>query len=142
MVMRWLCLLLAAALLAGGCARDVHMRMVNAPEQQADTGSLEIVLTQPARDLVVAVNGVLVTRRAHTREVRLDGIPAGFADFAIAAGSGPERVDLRSRVVIHPGRTTAIPLAAPETSPATAVYRGALGVFGWLIGRGITTLLF
>jgi hypothetical protein len=138
--MRWIGVAVIAGLLVSGCARDLHLRMVHDPVQH-DTGTVTVVLTQPARDLVVAVNGVLVAHRAYTREVRVDGVPAGLAEVAIAAGSGGDRVDLHTRVVVHPGRSTAIPVAAPERSLSSAVYRGVLGVVTWLIGRGVVSLL-
>ena len=51
--------ILVAVVIAGGCAHDVHRRMAQATPGDS-VGSIELVLTHPSPDVIVAVNGVLV----------------------------------------------------------------------------------
>ena len=121
--------LTAAAALAviaalGGCAHDVRTRLPNAPSES--TGSIAIILTQPARDLTVAVDGVLAVERAHTKKVRIEGVPIGYHTVTIAAGSGPGRIERQVDVSVEEGGEIAIPLGSPENAMNANVWLGAL----------------
>ncbi len=128
------CFAVAAAVLSG-CAHDVHTRLIAAPDEP--TGSITIVLTQPARDLTVSVNGQLVAERAHTQKVTVKSVPVGMADVVIAAGGGAERVERHVRVEIAEGVDSAIPVGAPHKSMSAAMSMGALSVTAWLLSRAI-----
>ena len=66
--MRILVLLLAAC-----SAHDVHVHYPMATPSDA-TGTLVLLLTQPADDVTVAIDGVLVTEKQHTQRVVVDRV--------------------------------------------------------------------
>ena len=101
------------------------------------TGSITILLTQPARDLTVTVNGVLVAERKRTKRVHIDNVPVGYADVMIAAGAGPTRIDAHIRVSIDTNVTTTIPVAAPDKPFGSAMSAGILSVAAWLLARAL-----
>lgn len=109
--MRTLLLVLAFA----GCAHDVHTRFPAPPD--APTGNVELIFTAASADVAVAVNGVLVVRDARTERVRIDGVPTGYADLVIAAGSGEKSM----RIWVDSDRLTTVPLGAPAEAPLSAV---------------------
>ncbi|HUQ05829.1 MAG TPA: hypothetical protein VM261_25180 [Kofleriaceae bacterium] len=107
-------------LLLGGvglaaCAHDVRARFPAPPD--APTGTVELVFSAPASDVSVAVNGHLVVYDARTERIRIDQVPTGYADLAIAAGPGEKQV----RVWVEYDRTTTIPLGAPGEAPMSAI---------------------
>jgi len=122
-----------AVVVAAGCARDVHVRLPSDADEP--TGSVTVVVTQPARDLTVAVNGVLVAERRHTKKVVVTGVPSGLVDVVIAAGAGETRLERHVRVDVEEGRDTAIPVGAPTGSALRAVGLGALSVAVWVLSR-------
>jgi hypothetical protein len=85
------------------------------------TGSLTILLTQPAKDLTITVNGVLVAQRAHTDRVHVANIPIGMADVVIAAGGGPTRIDRHFQVSIDSGAVATVPIAAPDRAMSSTL---------------------
>lgn len=108
------------------------------PKDPGDlTGSITILLTQPARDLTVSVNGVLVAERAHTTRVHIADVPVGYADVMIAAGAGATRIDAQVRVSIDTNIDTTIPVAAPDKPFGSAVSSGILSIGAWLLARAI-----
>jgi hypothetical protein len=104
---------LAAA--ASACAHDVHVRYPAPPG--APTGTLELVFSAPAADVSVAVNGFLVVRDERTEHIRIDDVPTGYAELAIAAGSGEKQ----ARIWIDADRVTTLPLGAPAEAPLSAL---------------------
>jgi hypothetical protein len=106
-------LLLGVGLAA--CAHDVRARFP-AP-LDAPTGTVELVFSAPASDVTVAVNGHLVVYDARTEKIRIDDVPTGYADLAIAAGPGEKQV----RVWVEYDRVTTIPLGAPGEAPMSAI---------------------
>ena len=126
---------LVGLLAVAGCARDVRVAM---PMDPGDlTGSITILLTQPARDLTVTVNGVLVAERKRTEKVHIENVPVGYADVMIAAGSGGTRIDAAVRVSIDTGINTTIPVAAPDKPFGSAMSTGILSVAAWLLARAL-----
>lgn len=107
--------LLGLAVVASACAHDVHAHFPTPPETPA--GSVELVFTAPAAAVAVAVNGVLVVHDERTERVRIDGVPTGYADLAIAAGAGEKQV----RVWVDADRVTTLPLGSPGEAPVSAV---------------------
>ncbi len=97
------------------CAHDVHARYPAPPD--APTGAVELVFSAPASDVSVAVNGHLVVHDARTERIRIDDVPTGYADLAIAAGPGEKQV----RVWVAYDRVTTIPLGAPGEAPMSAI---------------------
>jgi hypothetical protein len=127
--------LCALAVLFAACSHDLKVRY---PEKtELPTGSITVLLTRPARDLTIAVNGLLVARRAHTREVHVTGVPAGSTDVIIAAGGGSTRIEKHFEIWVSPGENVAIPLGAPEQSMASAMNMGMLTIAAWLLSRAI-----
>src|ERR1700760_3910929 len=105
--MRWL----VVALLMG-CAEDVH---VNYPG--AENGSIVLLMAEPASDVSVAVNGMLVVEDAHTRRVTIDPAPVGNDDIVLTANGG----DKAMRVWVGSDHPTTVPMGVPES-----------GMSGWL----------
>jgi len=83
----------------------------------AASGASGLGFTSGAADVAVAVNGVLVVEDAHTERVRIDGVPTGYAELAIAAGSGEKAL----RVWVEADHLTTIPLGAPAEAPMSAL---------------------
>lgn len=83
----------------------------------APTGTVELVFSAPASDVSVAVNGQLVVYDQRTERIRIDDVPTGYADLAIAAGPGEKQV----RVWVESDRVTSIPLGAPGEAPMSAI---------------------
>jgi len=119
-------------LAATACAHDLHTRMPTPSGR--DTGTVVIVLPQPASDLTVAINGTLVAERAHTRKLRVDAVPIGLAEVSIAAGGGPDRVERKLDLIIERGEVYTIPIGSPERSLG-----GALGLTVLSIGAALLT---
>ncbi|MBE7450582.1 MAG: hypothetical protein HS111_17285 [Kofleriaceae bacterium] len=107
--------LVGVVVATSACARDVHTRFPASPE--APTGTVELVFTGPAAGVSVAVNGVLVVHDRRTERVRIEHVPTGYADLAIAAGAGEKQV----RVWVDSERVTTIPLGAPGEPPVSAI---------------------
>lgn len=126
---------LVGVLSIAACARDVRVKLPAQPDDL--TGSIEIVLTQPASDLTVSVNGVLVAERARTEKVTIENVPVGYADVMIAAGAGPTRIDAQVRVSIDTNVKTTIPVAAPDKPFGSALSTGILSVAAGLLARAI-----
>ena len=124
---------MALALVVGvtGCAHDIHARFP--AEADADVGAIELAFTAPASSVSVAINGVMVVRGAHTERIVVGGVPTGYADLAIAAGPGEKQV----RVWVDSGKTTAVPVGAPDDTPLTTMRSFALS----LVSLAVYTLL-
>lgn len=103
------------AVAASGCAHDVHARYPAPPG--APTGTLDLVFSAPAADVSVAVNGYLVVDDERTEHIRITDVPTGFAELAIAAGSGEKQ----ARIWVDSDRVTTIPLGAPAEAPLSAL---------------------
>lgn len=102
-----------------GCAHDVRARYPAAPD--APTGTLVLLLSQPASNVSVAINGRLVVEDAHTKKVVIETVPVGSSEITIAANGS----DKQLRVWIDDTHPTTIPLGVPETS--TALWKSILG---------------
>src|SRR4051812_5929178 len=92
-----------------GCAENIHVRYPALPEES--TGTLVLALTQPASDVSVAINGVLVVDDAHTQKITIDGVPVGTQEVILAANGG----DKQFRVWIGGERPTTVPLGVPDS---------------------------
>jgi hypothetical protein len=131
--MRLLPMALVASVLAG-CARDVRTSIPSAPGAAGEpTGTITIVLTRPCPDVLVAVNGALVVRGAHTARIRIDRVPSGYADVAIAMGPGEKQV----RVWVEPDGDTVLPLGSPGGSAGDslrnlAMSLAAMALYAWI----------
>ena len=125
---------LFAVVFVTACAHDVRAHYPTPPgEPPGDTGSLTLVLTRPASDVYVAVDGVLVVDDANTRRIHIDGLPSGYASVAIAMGDAEKTVQLW----IEPGRDTVLPLPSPGGSPweslrNMAVSLAAVALYAWI----------
>ena len=109
--------LIACLVIGLGCAHDVRVKMPATDPQV--TGALEIVFTRSAHDVTVVIDGQLMVHNEHTQKVRIDGVTAGLVELMVVAGSGQGRVERFQRVEIDVGKTTTIPVAAPERSFAS-----------------------
>ena len=127
--------IIALVALMAGCAHDVKARLPSPPGEP--TGTIVILLTQPARDLTVAIDGTLVANRRHTKKLTVTGVPTGLTDVVIAAGGGSNRVERHLQVYVEIDRKTVIPLGSPEQSMTSAMHFGMLSVVAWVLSRAI-----
>lgn len=98
------------ALMLIGCAHDIRTRYPAAPG--APTGTLVLLLSQPASGVSVAINGLLVVEDARTKKVTIENVPVGTSEITIAANGGDKQV----KVWIDDDNPTTIPLGVPEAS--------------------------
>jgi hypothetical protein len=106
-VIRWM--LAAGCAGCAGCAvPDVLAHYPAAPG--APTGTLVLRLTQPASDVAVAIDGVMVVDGAHTGRVVVDHVPQGTREVILAANGA----DKAFRVWIGGDHATAVPLGVPD----------------------------
>ncbi len=115
------CLALAA------CSHDVRVAFPSTPD---DPGSTIVVLfSQPASDVAIAVNGVLVVQDAHTERVVIDHAPIGTDDLVIAANGGDKEV----KVWVAGDHATTVPIGMPDAS---------VGFVKTLMGTLITIVVY
>ncbi len=129
-----------ALLIASGCARDVHVRLPTPAKEPV--GTVEILLTQPADDLTVSINGNLVAHRAHTKRLRVRRVPIGTTDIIIAAGGGPARIEHHLRVLVYENRTTSIPIGGPSRSMSNSMFTAVLSVVAFVASRAVYLAFF
>jgi hypothetical protein len=122
-----------------GCAHDVRARLPTPPGH--DTGTIVVLLPQPAKDLTVAVNGMVVADRAHSRKVTVERVPIGLVSVSIAAGGGPDRLERSVDLVLERGEVMSIPVGSPERGSSQLVAATVLTVFAALLTKGIWLLL-
>ena len=106
--------LLAIALVAG-CAHDVHVAYPALATEP--TGTIVLLMSEPASGVSVAVNGTLVLEDAHTGRVVIEHAPIGNDDIAIAANGG----DKAMRVWVGGDHATTVPMGVPEGSTTSLV---------------------
>jgi hypothetical protein len=94
------------------CAQDVHIRFPGAPppDVPVTTGTLVLLLGQPASQVSVAVDGWLVFEDQHTQRITIDGLPIGTRDVILAANSG----DKEFKVWIDADHVTTVPIGVPD----------------------------
>jgi hypothetical protein len=116
-------LLLATFLTA--CAHDVSATY---PSRGAPaTGRVVVLLTGPAPDLTVAVNGAVVASRKHSQKVTVAGVPAGANDVDVAfRGGAYARAEHHITVDVLPGEDSTLVLPGPEESTAYAIEHAAV----------------
>ncbi|HEY1556154.1 MAG TPA: hypothetical protein VGF94_15050 [Kofleriaceae bacterium] len=105
--MRLACLVVVLA----ACAHDVHVHYPSLPSES--TGTLVLLLTEPANDVSVAVGGILVVDHAHTGRVVIDGVPVGTAEVMLAANGQ----DKPMKIWVTGEHATTMPLGVADSSP-------------------------
>jgi hypothetical protein len=111
-----------------GCAKDLHASMVT-PDPESPTGTLVLLFSQPATDVTVAVNGVLVAEAPKTRRIQIDGIPVGTTDVVLVANGA----DRSFRLWIGGETAVTMPLGIPDQST---------GFLKTLLGSLITIVVY
>jgi len=121
-------LAVVVVLLAGCAAHDVRTHYpLTTPTDP--TGTLVLQLTQPADDVTVSLNGVLVVDKAHTQHVVIEGVPIGTAEIILAANGG----DKEFKIWVGGDHATTVPLGIPDASS---------GFIKTLAGTLITILVY
>lgn len=120
--------ILVFALCAACGAHDIRAHYPLAAPGEP-TGTLVLQMTQPADDVSVALNGVLVVDSAHTQHVVVDGVPVGTVEVIMAANGG----DKQFKVWVGTDHATAVPLGVPEAGT---------GFLKTLAGTLITILVY
>jgi hypothetical protein len=105
-------LLLTIFVTLAGCARDVRTRFPSSPTEP--TGTLVLLLSQPASNVSVAIDGLLVIEDQHTKKITIERVPTGNREIAIAANGS----DKAMRAWISSENPTTIPLGVPEAGIA------------------------
>ncbi len=109
------------------CTHDVRVNFPSAPDEP--TSSVVVLFSQPASDVTIALNGVLVVNGAHTQRVVIDRAPVGTDDLVIAANGGDKEV----KVWVAGDHATTIPVGMPD---------GSLGFVKTLMGTLITIVVY
>ena len=120
--------MLVLILVAGCMAHDVRTHYPMALPSDA-TGTLVLLLTRPAHDVTVAINGVLVIEEQHTQRVVIDRVPVGTADVVLAANGQ----DKEFHAWIGTDHATTVPLGVPDAS---------MGFIKTLAGTLITIIVY
>lgn len=102
--------LVVLVLVICGCAHDVHSRYPAAPDEP--TGTVVLLMSQPADDVNVAIDGVLVVEDAHTGRIVISNAPTGNHDIVMTANGGEKGM----RVWITSDHATVIPIGVPDQS--------------------------
>lgn len=97
-------------LIVSACAHDVYVKFPSAPDDA--TGTVVLLLSQPASDVNVAINGILVVQDAHTDRIVISHAPAGNEDIVITANGG----DKAMRVWVGTDHATTIPMGVPDAT--------------------------
>jgi hypothetical protein len=105
--MRLACIVFA---LVAACAHDQRVRFP-AP-LDAPTGTLVLMFAQPASDVIVSIDGVLVVQNAHTARVVIESVPVGTREVIVAANG----TDKAFRTWVGTDHATTVPLGVPDAS--------------------------
>jgi hypothetical protein len=93
-----------------GCSHDVRALYPSPPGDLS--GTLVLQLAQPASDVSVSLNGLLVVDDVHTQHIVIEGVPIGTADVVMAANG----VDKEFHVWVGAEHATTVPLGVPDAS--------------------------
>ena len=93
-----------------GCAHDVRATFPAA--RGAPTGTLVLLLSRPASNVTVAVNGQLVVEDRKTGRVTIEQIPVGTTEITMSANGS----DKQFRIWVDDTHATTVPLGVPEQS--------------------------
>jgi len=91
-------------------AHDVRVHYPVLPDQP--TGTLVLLLSQPADDVTVSINGNLIIDRAHTDRIVIDGVPVGTQTVIMAANG----VDKQFQIWVDGDHWTTVPLGVSDQS--------------------------
>jgi hypothetical protein len=78
----------------------------------APTGTLVLLLSRPASNVTVAVNGQLVVEDRKTGRVTIEQIPVGTTEITMSANGS----DKQFRIWVDDTHATTVPLGVPEQS--------------------------
>lgn len=112
---------------ASACTHDVRVHYPSDPAES--TGTVNLVFTKPASDVVVAINGLLVVNGEDTSRIQIDGIPTGTAELAIAAGPAEKQM----QVWVSADNPLTIPLGYPGQSAGDTIKGLLSSIAGVLI---------
>jgi hypothetical protein len=89
------------------CARDVTVRYPSLPDDS--TSSVVLLLSEPAENVSVAVNGMLLVEDEHTKRVVIEHVPVGTAEIVMTANGS----DKALKVWVEGAHATTVPLGVP-----------------------------
>jgi hypothetical protein len=92
------------------CSHDVHAHFPAVPEEP--TGTLVLLVSEPASDVSVAINGVLVVEGEHTDRVVIDRVPVGNDEIIMAANG----MDKQFHAWVGGDHATTVPLGVPDAT--------------------------
>lgn len=131
---------LTLVIATAGCAiKPVQAKYPTPPGSRGDTGTLAVVFSQPARNVVMTVNGNLVVTRAHTNRITVTGVETGYCQIAIAAGA----LESHERAWIDAGHVTTVPIAsAGDQTSSSGAMNAVISVFAFLVTKAISSVVF
>ncbi|MDB4956734.1 MAG: hypothetical protein JWO36_4303 [Myxococcales bacterium] len=98
-----------------GCAHaDVRAHYPSPPGDLS--GTLVLQMTQPASDVSVAINGLLVVDNVHTQRIIVDGVPIGTAEIVMAANGADKEFTSGSAPSMRSRSRSASPIPDPGFS--------------------------
>jgi hypothetical protein len=127
--MRYPVLALLVVVCSAACSvADLHTRYpIVTPGQP--TGTLVLLMSQPADDVIVTLDGVLVTSEAHTQRIVIEGVPCGTVDLIVAANGGDKEV----KIWVGGDHATTVPIGIPDAG---------IGFVKTLAGSLLTILVY
>lgn len=102
------------------------------------TGTIVLHFTHAVDNAHVSVNGHPVARDAHTREIVVEGVPAGEVMIMLAADGVPEKAFV---VRLDPGQRMVIPLSAADTSVGRTLLQALLSAAVYAMYLGVAASL-
>ena len=93
---------------AAACSHDVVAHFPAAPDEP--TGTLVLLMSQPATGVTISINGVLVVEDEHTGRIVIDHVPVGTDEVVMAANGA----DKEFKAWIGGDHATTVPLGFPD----------------------------
>lgn len=132
--------LIVWALLLSACGQSPgHNHQVNFGKTDSDNGSITIVFSSPAPAVIVALEGKIVSESSLTKRLRIDNVPSGYAELAVAAGG----VERKLKVWVTSGENTSVPMSGPPPAHRQSPFlQAGLSIFALFVSRAATEWIF
>ncbi len=131
---------IALVLLFLGCSSGPpQAHRVQFAKADTDNGSITLVFSSPAPNVLVALDGKIVSEAKLVKRLRIDNVPSGFSELAVAAGGGERKM----KIWVDAGQDTSVPLAGPPPAQKQSPFlQAGLSVFALLVSRAATQWIF
>ncbi|MBL4635405.1 MAG: hypothetical protein JKY56_16210 [Kofleriaceae bacterium] len=131
---------IALVLLFLGCSSATpQAHQVQFAKADTDNGSITLVFSSPAPNVLVALDGKIVSEGKLVKRLRIDNVPSGYSELAVAAGGGERKM----KIWVEAGQNTSVPLAGPPPAPKQSpILQAGLSIFALFVSRAATQWLF